>query len=215
MESINNFAEAAKQWRHLFFSYCLPSTSSKTGYLTFRKSGVPSSVAFTPLPNSQGQSFYFIDFTAIIVRGTKLSISPTVFSNSGTIIDSGTVITRLPPVAYNALRAVFRQQMAKYATTPALSILDTCYDLSKYTTVSIPKISFLFNGNVQHHRREELRADLRQPSKLQIAVAQIGSWTVFGPVAELRWQRVVVAPVGAGVCRYSGTVAFPEGLPWW
>ncbi|KAK2974271.1 hypothetical protein RJ640_016757 [Escallonia rubra] len=39
--------------------------------------------------------------------------------------------------------------MTKYPTAPALSILDTCYDLSKYTTVSIPKISFLFNGNVQ------------------------------------------------------------------
>ncbi|KAK2970506.1 hypothetical protein RJ640_013578 [Escallonia rubra] len=132
-----------------FFSYCLPSTSSKTGYLTFGKSGVPSSVAFTPLSNSQGQSFYFIDVTAIIVGGTKLSISPTVFSNSGTIIDSGTVITRLPPAAYSALRAAFRQQMTKYPTAPALSILDTCYDLSKYTTVSIPTISFLFNGNVQ------------------------------------------------------------------
>ncbi|KAK2998506.1 hypothetical protein RJ639_022756 [Escallonia herrerae] len=132
-----------------YFSYCLPSTSSRTGYLTFGKSGVPSSVTFTPLSNSQGQSFYFIDITAIIVGGTKLSISPTVFSNSGSIIDSGTVITRLPPAAYSALRAAFRQQMTKYPTAPALPILDTCYDLSNYTTVSIPKISFLFNGNVQ------------------------------------------------------------------
>lgn len=132
------------------FSYCLPSTSSSTGHLTFGKSaGTSSAIKFTPLSKSgQGTSFYGLDIVGISLGGRKLSISTSTFSNAGTIIDSGTVITRLPPAAYSALKAAFRQAMKKYPSTGALSILDTCYDLSKYTTFSIPKISFSFSGGV-------------------------------------------------------------------
>jgi len=38
--------------------------------------------------------------------------------------------------------------MTKYPVAPAVSILDTCYDLSGYKTVSIPKISFFLGGGV-------------------------------------------------------------------
>nr|GLL38214.1 aspartyl protease family protein At5g10770-like [Ipomoea trifida] len=132
-----------------YFSYCLPTKRGANGHLTFGKGGgVPASLKFTPFATDQGASFYFIDVQAIAVGGKQLSISPVVFKSSGTIIDSGTVITRLPPAAYSALRSAFRQGMSKYPQAPALSILDTCYDLSKYTTVSVPKISFVLNGGV-------------------------------------------------------------------
>nr|GLL44272.1 aspartyl protease family protein At5g10770-like [Ipomoea trifida] len=62
----------------------------------------------TRVATDQGTSFYFIDVRAIAVGGKQLSISPVVFKSSGTIIDSGTVITRLPPAAYSALRSAFR-----------------------------------------------------------------------------------------------------------
>ncbi|KAL7165906.1 hypothetical protein ACSBR2_036721 [Camellia fascicularis] len=39
--------------------------------------------------------------------------------------------------------------MMQYPMPQALSILDTCYDLSKYSAVSIPKISFLFGDNIE------------------------------------------------------------------
>lgn len=65
------------------------------------------------------------------------------------IIDSGTVITRLPPTAYAAMRASFRKQMESYPLTSGQSILDTCYDLSQYSSVSIPRISFFFAGGVE------------------------------------------------------------------
>ncbi|KAI7987320.1 Aspartyl protease family protein [Camellia lanceoleosa] len=133
-----------------FFSYCLPSRSSSDGYLAFGKGGTSGALQFTPLSsNSQNPSFYFIDITGIKVGGTTLSISQSVFKTAGAIIDSGTVITRLPPAAYTPLRTAFRQQMKQYPMAQALSILDTCYDLSKYSTVSIPKISFLFGGNIE------------------------------------------------------------------
>ncbi|MFS7968577.1 putative aspartic peptidase A1 family, aspartic peptidase domain superfamily, xylanase inhibitor [Helianthus anomalus] len=55
-----------------------------------------------------------------------------VFKTSGMIIDSGTVITRLPPTAYSAPRDKFREGMSKYPLTNPLDIFDTCYDLSNF-----------------------------------------------------------------------------------
>ncbi|XP_008811141.2 aspartyl protease family protein At5g10770-like [Phoenix dactylifera] len=128
------------------FSYCLPSSSSSAGYLTFG-GGAPSNVKFTPmLTFSDMPSFYFLSLVAIRVGGEQLPISPTVFSTPGTLLDSGTVITRLPPSAYVALRSRFRQQMRKYKTAPALSILDTCYDFTGYETVSVPTVELVFGG---------------------------------------------------------------------
>ncbi|KAF8036929.1 hypothetical protein BT93_C2609 [Corymbia citriodora subsp. variegata] len=131
-----------------YFSYCLPSSSSSSGHLTFGKgSGASSSVKFTPLATiSQGDNFYGIKIEGISVGGTRLSISSSIFSNAPGIIDSGTVITRLPPTAYSALSKAFKKLMTRYPTAPALSILDTCYDLSKYSSVTIPKVSFYFSG---------------------------------------------------------------------
>jgi hypothetical protein len=134
-----------------FFSYCLPSSSSSTGHLTFGKGSTRASnaIKFTPLSKiSDGTSFYGLDITGISVGGSKLAIAGSVFSDSGTIIDSGTVITRLQPAAYSALKTAFRKAMKAYPLTEALSILDTCYDLSKYDKVKFPKIAFSFGGGI-------------------------------------------------------------------
>ncbi|KAL7187197.1 hypothetical protein ACSBR1_037299 [Camellia fascicularis] len=135
-----------------YFSYCLPSTTSSSGYLTFGNgagSSTGSSLQFTPLLSNSKDSSYFFDIIGIKVSGQTLSISQSVFKTAGSIIDSGTVITRLPPAAYKRLRKAFRQQMKQYPLTQPLSILNTCYDLSKYSTVSIPNISFLFGGDIE------------------------------------------------------------------
>ncbi|GAB4854561.1 hypothetical protein Ancab_023142 [Ancistrocladus abbreviatus] len=133
-----------------YFSYCLP-TASSTGYLTFGKGGTISTAAsYTPLlTSSKDATFYYLTLQAISVGGTRLSISPTVFSTAGTIIDSGTVITRLPPDAYSALKSTFRQQMSKYPLASPVSLLDTCYDFSKYSTIVVPKISLYFGGGAE------------------------------------------------------------------
>ncbi|XP_021762089.1 aspartyl protease family protein At5g10770-like [Chenopodium quinoa] len=133
------------------FSYCLPSKASSTGHLTFGKGGTSSkSITYTPLlSGSAGASFYFIDLQGMSVGGQKLSIQPTVFTQGGVLIDSGTVITRLPPDAYTALQTAFNKAMSKYPKAPALSILDTCFDLSKYTTVTVPKIGLQFGGKAE------------------------------------------------------------------
>ncbi|RWW03674.1 hypothetical protein GW17_00033146 [Ensete ventricosum] len=137
------------------FAYCLPSTSSSTGFLTFGSgsgsySTSSSTVKFTPmLTDASSPSFYFLDLVAISVGGRRLPISATVFSNAGTIIDSGTVISRLPPTAYSTLRAAFRRGMSSYkAAASSDSVLDTCYDFTGHTTVSIPTVALEFGGGV-------------------------------------------------------------------
>ena len=59
-----------------------------------------------------GPTFYYVAMTGIKVGGHLLSIPETVFSTAGTLVDSGTVITRLPPTAYAAMRSSFASAMA-------------------------------------------------------------------------------------------------------
>ncbi|XP_065048381.1 aspartyl protease family protein At5g10770-like [Musa acuminata AAA Group] len=134
------------------FTYCLPPTSSSTGYLKFG-GGYPSSdLRFTPmLSGASSPTFYYLTLTAISVGGQQLLVPPTVFSVAGTIIDSGTVITRLPPTAYSALRSAFRQEMTTYKSAPALSILDTCYDLSGLDKVTVPEVALHLGGGATIH----------------------------------------------------------------
>ncbi|KAI6677992.1 hypothetical protein NL676_038788 [Syzygium grande] len=133
-----------------YFSYCLPSSTSSTGHLTFgRNGGVPSSVRFTPLSKVQGDSeFYGISIVGIRVKGIPLPIPSTVFSSGGAIIDLGTVISRLPPTTYSALRTAFRKAMANCTTAPAVSLFDTCCDFSKESTVAVLLITFSFARGV-------------------------------------------------------------------
>ncbi|KAK4275418.1 hypothetical protein QN277_018504 [Acacia crassicarpa] len=144
-----SFVEQTAHKYNKVFSYCLPSRASAVGYLTFGGGGYSSgNVKFTPLSSiSQGSSFYGLDFTGISIAGVKLPVSASTFS-SGTIIDSGTVITRLPPAAYGPLRDAFRKGMSKYPKAAPVSILDTCYDLSKYKIVAVPKVTLSFAGGV-------------------------------------------------------------------
>ncbi|GAB2250825.1 hypothetical protein Droror1_Dr00017075 [Drosera rotundifolia] len=147
---VSAFSQVATKYGQ-YFSYCLPTRSGSGGSLTFGNSGSASSATvYAPLlSNSQNPTFYFLSLQGITVGGIKLSISPSVFSTAGTIIDSGTVITRLPPAAYSALKTTFKQLMSNYPTTSALSILDTCYDFSSYTTISVPVITLLFSNGAQ------------------------------------------------------------------
>ncbi|KAF3792334.1 Aspartic proteinase-like protein 2 [Nymphaea thermarum] len=126
------------------FAYCLP-TGSESGSLAFGADKSYDSVQFTPLLDDD-RPFYFVNVVGVSVGGRPLPISSSIFVNSGTIIDSGTVITRLPAKAYSELRAAVRSAMAKYRIAPPYSILDTCYDLSSYVNVEYPTIAFHFRG---------------------------------------------------------------------
>ncbi|KAK1290638.1 Protein ASPARTIC PROTEASE IN GUARD CELL 1 [Acorus calamus] len=128
------------------FSYCLPSTTSSTGYLTFGPHS--AAAAFTPLKSSPRSDLYDVGLTGISVGGRQLAIPTSVFTTAGTIVDSGTVITRLPPIAYGALRTAFRAGMKRYPMAAGSGLLDTCYDWSGYETVEVPTVTLHFEAGV-------------------------------------------------------------------
>ncbi|XP_058113119.1 aspartyl protease family protein At5g10770-like [Magnolia sinica] len=133
------------------FSYCLPSPSSSDGYLKFGSDAITSSnLKFTQMgTNPKAPSFYFLTMIGIRVAGEDLPIQASTFASPGTIIDSGTVITRLQPAAYMELRSTFRKSMSNYTMTSEYEIFDTCYDFSGLETVNVPKIVLRFQGDVE------------------------------------------------------------------
>ncbi|CAL5082029.1 unnamed protein product [Urochloa decumbens] len=132
------------------FSYCLPSTSSAVGYLSFGgRRPAPANAQYTAMLTGKYRSFYYLDLVGVRVAGRPVRIPPAVFATAGgTMIDSGTAFTRLPPRAYAALRSAFARAMGRYKYKRALALpyLDTCYDLTGITMVRVPSVALVFAG---------------------------------------------------------------------
>ncbi|KAI4380191.1 hypothetical protein MLD38_006410 [Melastoma candidum] len=140
-----------------YFSYCLLSSLNSTGFLTFgqgttrRKPANSTSLGFTPLiiPHVVPH-LYGITITGITVGATPLSKkSSSILSKATSIIDSGTVITRLPPTVYMEVCSVYKKYMAKYPKVPPAEFLDTCHDFSKFNRVRFPEKDFAFRGGMK------------------------------------------------------------------
>ncbi|KAH7689200.1 Aspartic peptidase A1 family protein [Dioscorea alata] len=130
------------------FSYCLP-TKSSTGFLSIG-SYDPSHLVFTPLVKSSlDNSLYFLKLSTIKVAGKPLSVpTSSSYSDTPTIIDSGTVITRLPTDVYTALSSAVSDALSKYPSESPYSILDTCFKGSAASVVA-PEVVFVFEGGAE------------------------------------------------------------------
>ncbi|KAK6927688.1 Xylanase inhibitor, C-terminal [Dillenia turbinata] len=144
-------SQAASQFNQVF-SYCLPKDCS-VGYLLFghqaTKHPASSSLKYTPLLQPSGSTtYYYVELVGISVAGKKLKISSSVLASmqKHSIVDSGTVITRLPSSVYAALQSAFNSSMSIYPSAPNFEILDTCYNLKGHNMVSIPKVVLHFGG---------------------------------------------------------------------
>jgi hypothetical protein len=136
------------------FSYCLPSSPSATGYLSFSgaAAAAPTNAQFTEMVAGQHPSFYYLNLTGITVAGRAIKVPPSVFATAaGTIIDSGTAFSCLPPSAYAALRSSVRSAMGRYKRAPSSTIFDTCYDLTGHETVRIPSVALVFADGATVH----------------------------------------------------------------
>lgn len=139
------------------FSYCLPSTepgSSGSLVMGFDTSAYKNStpISYTKMvPNLQLPSFYFLNLTGISIGGIELhqTTPSTTFSQGGILIDSGTVITRLAPSVYKAVKAEFVKQFSGFPLAPGFSILDTCFNLTGYDEVNIPTMKMRFEGGAE------------------------------------------------------------------
>ncbi|KAK1619775.1 hypothetical protein QYE76_025292 [Lolium multiflorum] len=133
------------------FSYCLPETSRSPGFLTLGAPNTTSGFVTTPMYKFGNVSTYYgILLQDIAVGGAPLGISPAVFS-TGSVMDSGTIITRLPARAYSSLSSAFRAGMRGYPRAPTVSLFDTCFDFTglDLANVSVPAVTLVFDGGVE------------------------------------------------------------------
>ncbi|XP_030454445.2 aspartyl protease AED3 [Syzygium oleosum] len=130
------------------FSYCLPSFKSYyfSGSLKLGPVGQPKSIRTTPLlRNPHRPSLYYVNLTGISVGRVLVPVDPKFLAfdpdtGAGTIMDSGTVITRFVEPLYNATRDEFRKQVQ--GPFSSLGAFDTCFTASSGATA--PVITFHF-----------------------------------------------------------------------
>ncbi|XP_027107225.1 aspartyl protease AED3 [Coffea arabica] len=131
------------------FSYCLPSFRSLnfSGSLRLGPNSQPKNIKYTQLlRNPRRSSLYYVNLIGIKVGrrvvgipAEALAFNPT--TGAGTVIDSGTVFTRLVQPAYIAVRDEFRRRMGN-AVVSSLGGFDTCYTVP----VTVPTLTFMFSG---------------------------------------------------------------------
>ncbi|XP_037445105.1 aspartyl protease family protein At5g10770-like [Triticum dicoccoides] len=127
------------------FSYCLPSDNSTAGYLSIGSTPVTGQVQYTAMiQKSSYPSLYFVELVSINIGGYILPVPPSIFTSTGTILDSGTILTHLPGQAYTALRDRFKFTMQGSKTAPPQENLDTCYDFGGQSGILIPAVSLIF-----------------------------------------------------------------------
>ncbi|KAK8493339.1 hypothetical protein V6N13_046723 [Hibiscus sabdariffa] len=134
------------------FSYCLVSRGTDaSGSLVFGRGAMPVGAAWVPLlHNPRAPSYYYVGLSGIGVGGTRVPVSEDIFrltelGYGGVVMDTGTAITRLPTMAYNALRDAFIAQTPSLPRIPGVSIFDTCYNVSGFVTIQVPTVSFYFS----------------------------------------------------------------------
>lgn len=118
-----------------------------SGSLRLGTIGQPKKIKFTPLlKNPKRPSLYYVNLVGIKIGNkildipaASLAFNPT--NGAGTIIDSGTVYTRLALPAYTAVRDEFRRRI-KNANVTSLGGFDTCYTVP----IVAPNLTFMFAG---------------------------------------------------------------------
>ncbi|KAG6480775.1 aspartyl protease AED3-like [Zingiber officinale] len=133
------------------FSYCLPSFKSLnfTGSLKLGTTGQPRVLKTTPLlSNPRRSSLYYVNMTGIMVGRKVLDVPSAALAfdpatGAGTVVDSGTMFTRLVAPAYMVLREEFRRRMRAVGPATSLGGFDTCYSGSAVTP---PSVTFMFTG---------------------------------------------------------------------
>ncbi|KAK1314987.1 Aspartic proteinase nepenthesin-1 [Acorus calamus] len=133
------------------FSYCLPSFKSYyfSGSLRLGPLGQPKLIHTTPLlRNPHRPSLYYVNLTSVSVGRVRVPVPASSFSfdpttGAGTVVDSGTVISRFVQPAYEAIRDEFRKQVGA-GTYSSLGAYDTCFPSTAETAA--PTITLHLEG---------------------------------------------------------------------
>lgn len=129
------------------FSYCLPTSTGSGGYLSIGGAYNASDYIFTAMvPSSLDKSLYFMELIGITVSQSSILASSDEYTRNPTIIDSGTVITRLPSNIYTPFREAIKSAMSGNARALSpLSIFDTCF-IGSYQSLEVPDVEMVLGG---------------------------------------------------------------------
>lgn len=183
------------------FSYCLrsleSSASSGSGSLVLGKEAAISTPGLkfsTLLKDPSYPTYYYVNLVGISVGDTAISVPATnIASGVGTIIDSGTMITRLVASAYTALRDAFRRQIPTMQATSDHGF-DTCYDMSS-SSVNVPSITLHFDRNVDLVLPNENILLKRASGLMCLAfLSTSDSVSIIGNVQQQNWRIVFDVP---------------------
>lgn len=149
-----SFLSQTKDMYGSVFSYCLPSykSSNFSGTLKLGPVGQPKKIKTTPLLyNPRRPSLYYVNMIGIRIGSKAVSVPASAIAfdpvtGSGTIIDAGTMYTRLAAPVYAAVRDAFRSRVHAPVAAP-LGGFDTCFNVNA-SVVSVPTITFMFAGAV-------------------------------------------------------------------
>ncbi|KAJ9167621.1 hypothetical protein P3X46_019238 [Hevea brasiliensis] len=128
------------------FCYCLPPKEHSQGYLHFERDA-QSKCRTDKSIRLLAKRYYFVNLIGISVGHIRLEISSSFPSHPSTIIDSGTVITRLPSSIYTQLSSSFNKFMSQYPPAKAVETLDTCYNLEGFKNPTIPQVVLHFENS--------------------------------------------------------------------
>ncbi|XP_022876602.1 aspartyl protease AED3-like [Olea europaea var. sylvestris] len=176
------------------FSYCLPSYKSPnfSGSLRLGPNSQPIRIKYTQLlKNPRRSSLYYVNLEGIKVGNGLVKIPPSAFAHdpntgSGTVIDSGTVFTRLVEPAYIAVRDEFRRRMGK-AVVSSLGGFDTCYTVP----ITVPTMTFMFSGMNMTLPQDKfiIRSAVGTTSCLAMAAAPDNFNSVLNVIASFQQQN--------------------------
>ncbi|KAK9750690.1 hypothetical protein RND81_02G214000 [Saponaria officinalis] len=133
------------------FSYCIPSDLAKTSLIKF---GDDANLAGNPIKvlRHPKRHYYYLDVYGIQINREDINVEPSLFKMktdgdgyNGFIIDSGTVYTILPSLAFDALK----DKVYKFLGTPTqYKIFEICYSNSIFGGIwpfkSMPTVGIKF-----------------------------------------------------------------------
>lgn len=178
------------------FSYCLPSFSSFSfsGSLKLGPRGQPKKIRTTRLLiNPHRPSLHYVNMIGIRVGGTEVPIDPKFLnfnseSGAGTIIDSGTVISRFVGAVYNATRDEFRKQVKGPFTSNGL--FDTCFATEEAVLNPPPRIVLMFEDMRLKLPLENSFVNLGNVTCLAMAASPSNINTGFNIIGNLQQQNL-------------------------
>ncbi|XP_060173304.1 aspartyl protease AED3-like [Lycium barbarum] len=178
------------------FSYCLPSFKSYyfSGSLKLGPVGQPKNIKTTPLlKNPRRPSLYYVNLTSVSVGKVQVPIVPEHLcfdpnTGAGTVIDSGTVITRFVQPAYEAIRDEFRKQVK--GPFRSLGAFDTCF--TSPNEAGAPAITLHFEGMDLKLPMENtlIHSSATPLACLAIAAAPNNVNSVLNVIANLQQQNL-------------------------